>query len=94
MTGRWAFWKTFFASLAVALASAVVPYVADPVDPFHFPYLMDFFCLAWTGLLILALWRFRWRGLWFLLGAPVALYWLIVAAGIGWACGHNVKACP
>jgi hypothetical protein len=88
------FWKLFLASLAVALASAGVPYLADPVDPFQFLYLTDLFCLAWSVLLIMGLWQFRWRGLWLLLGAPVASYWLLLAAGIAWACAHNIKACP
>jgi peptidoglycan/LPS O-acetylase OafA/YrhL len=94
VTGVSKFWKLFLASLAVALASAVVPYLADPVDLFHFLNLIRLFSLAWGILVILALWQFRWRGLWFFLGAPVALYWLIIAVGIGWACAHNIKACP
>jgi hypothetical protein len=34
----------YFLRLAVAVVSAAVPYLADPVDPFHFPNLTLLFC--------------------------------------------------
>jgi Helix-turn-helix domain len=37
-------------------------------------WMTDLFCLAWSVLLIMGLWQFRWRGLWLLLGAPGADY--------------------
>jgi hypothetical protein len=48
----------------------------------------------WVVLLGVGLVRFRWKGLWLLLGAPVALYspwvvWMIIRA-----CHQNSNACP
>jgi hypothetical protein len=36
--------------------------------------------IAWVVLIGLGLWRFKKRGLWLLLGTPMALYWPILAA--------------
>jgi hypothetical protein len=35
------------------------------------------FAIAWALILILCLWRYKRRGLWLLLGAPMAAYWPI-----------------
>ena len=35
--------------------------------------------MLWCALFALSLFLFRWRGLWFLAGAPMALFWLYAA---------------
>jgi len=32
---------------------------------------------AWAAILVFCLWRYRKRGLWLVVGAPMALYWPI-----------------
>ncbi|HUO89317.1 MAG TPA: hypothetical protein VMU08_09095 [Rhizomicrobium sp.] len=64
------------ASLALALLAWGVPWLTHFAD-------------RGLSLLLLALWlasvvggliRFRWRGLWLLLGAPLALFWVVTIA--------------
>lgn len=50
--------------------------------------------MAWLGLLAVALFRFRKKGLWLLIGLPFALYWPFVFLAIGIACGQDVRNCP
>lgn len=38
------------------------------------------FAIAWVVVLAFCLWRYKKRGLWFLIGAPMALYWPILVA--------------
>src|SRR5437879_2133762 len=35
------------------------------------------FAIAWAVILAFSLWRYKKRGLWLLVGAPMALYWPI-----------------
>ena len=35
--------------------------------------------MFWCALLALSLFMFKWRGLWFLVGPPMALFWLYAA---------------
>ncbi len=35
------------------------------------------FSTAWAIVVVISLWRYEKRGLWLLLGAPMALYWPI-----------------
>jgi hypothetical protein len=88
------FWTMFIASIALAFASAVVPYLIDPNDSTLVMRLVFPFCVAWGVLVFIAMMRFKWRGLWLLLGAPLAFWWPILFAGIASACAHNVRACP
>jgi hypothetical protein len=52
------------------------------------------FAAAWGILVAAALVRDRKRGLWALIGAPLAVYWPLAMAALDWACAHNVSACP
>jgi hypothetical protein len=64
--------KNFRATLIASLALAAMAFAA--------PWLMSFnasemLALLWVALALLALFSFKKRGLWFLVGAPLALYW-------------------
>jgi len=78
-------------SLIAAAASAGLPYLLESSDPalFSLP-----FCLAWSAVTGVALWRFRWGALWLLVGAPAAFYWPFLFAMIAIGCARNVRACP
>ena len=89
MTSASKFWMLFVASLAIAIASAGVPYLTNRNAVPLIMRLVAPFCL-----LVVALRQFRWRGLWFLLGAPLAFWWPILFAGMASACAHNIRSCP
>ena len=68
-------------ALAASLISALV---GDMAPARHMP--LDFDAVysvsipaaaAWLAVLSYSLWRFKWRGLWVLVGAPLALHWPI-----------------
>ena len=48
----------------------------------------------WGILVLLAFFRYRLRGLWFLTGAPLALAWPALLMLLFWACMHGDKGCP
>jgi FtsH-binding integral membrane protein len=43
--------------------------------------------VVWAALLAICLWRYRKRGLWLLLGSPMAFYWPI------WRVFHHLPSC-
>ena len=43
--------------------------------------------MFWCALLALSLFLFKWRGLWFLAGPPMALFWLYAALAV--SCRDN-----
>lgn len=63
--------RLLFFSLAAALLAFAVPWLTHFADR----GLSVIFVLLWIGLLITAVVKHRWRGLWLLLGAPLALFW-------------------
>jgi hypothetical protein len=38
--------------------------------------------------------KFKWRALWFLVGTPLAGWWVIALYLIALGCAHNIKNCP
>ena len=50
--------------------------------------------LVWIVLVVFAFIKFKLRAFWFLLGMPLAAYWLWVLYAIGSGCAQNVKNCP
>jgi hypothetical protein len=81
--------------LFAALAVATLGYFSE------YSFKNDF--ALWGSVLLAALWgtllcggviRFRWQGLWLLLGAPLALYWPWAIWMMVRACQHNIRACP
>ena len=52
------------------------------------------FFLAWAGVQAFGIWKYRWRGLWLLLGLPLVLLYPSLLFWIEWACEHgNLNAC-
>jgi len=48
----------------------------------------------WVAIVVYAFIRFKKRGLWFLLGTPLVVFWFFLLFVIAWGCAHNVGACP
>jgi hypothetical protein len=71
----------FFLSLFVAVLAFAIPWLTHFADRGFSVALL----LLWLGLLITGLIQHRRRGLWLLLGAPLALFWPVVIAI--WASG-------
>jgi len=58
----------FVASLAVAIMAFAAPWITSVRASI-------FLALLWCAVVLLSLFSFRKRGLWFFVGAPLALYW-------------------
>jgi hypothetical protein len=80
----------FVLSIAVAFAALLYPsflgssFLEAGVDPAI--YVSLFLAICWLGLFVVGIFKFRTRGLWLLIGLPVAAYWPItffVFAGTG-----------
>jgi hypothetical protein len=80
-------------ALAVAVASAVIPYFDVRVedDARLTLAIVVPLCLTWLGLVTFAVSRYRWRGLWLLVGAPLVFWWPFQYFMVVWGCGHG---CP
>jgi hypothetical protein len=87
--------KSFRALLVVSLAVAAIalaaPLLSGSVGFMTSLKASIFLALLWTIVVLFALIRYRKRGFWLLLGAPVALYWSFVFAWIAWNCAHDLK---
>jgi hypothetical protein len=79
-------------SIAVAVIGGVPPLAFGFDTNFWIPSV----CLAllWVILLVVGLIKFKRRGLWLLVGAPIALYFPFAVMAMLWACAHNRFACP
>jgi hypothetical protein len=88
----WTFAPLLVLSLSVAALGAVLP--------FHYSGLgtsaIASLCLAlfWLILVVVGLLKFKKRGLWLLIGAPIAPFFPFSLAMMLWACGHDRFACP
>lgn len=82
------------ASLAFAAASIAIPYLTDRNDVVWILWVTFPCSVIWCALLVISIRRFRWRGLWLLVGAPLALWWPFMYAMIAFACARNGRACP
>ncbi len=49
---------------------------------------------VWLVLLVVGLFRYRWKGLILLTGAPLALMWPAAGFAIASACAENIAKCP
>ena len=81
------------ASIVAALSGVFAPrYLAAP-DVLLM--LVWSFSLAaiWFAFLVAAVFWYKWRGLWLLVGAPLVFYWPIGFKMLEWACAQNVNAC-
>jgi hypothetical protein len=61
----------FVGSLALAILTFATPWLASVKTAL-------FLAGLWGAVVLLALFGFRKRGLWFLVGTPLALYWPVV----------------
>ena len=67
--------KNFRAFFLASLALAIMAFAAPWLTSFKTAILL---ALLWGLVVLLGLFRFRKRGLWFLVGTPLAVYWPIV----------------
>jgi hypothetical protein len=74
-------------SLIVALAALLAPARERPI---HFRTVLQLsvpLAVIWLTTTFVYFFRFRWRGLWILIGAPFALYWPV------WLIFNRIPAC-
>jgi hypothetical protein len=91
----WTFEPLLVLSLAVAVLGAVLPF-AYKYEPGLTTSWIASVCLAlfWLILVVVGLLKFKKRGLWLLIGAPIALFFPFSLVMMLWACAHNRFACP
>jgi hypothetical protein len=70
-------WLALMVSLVVAYVGWVAPRHRMPLDYDAMISKSIPFAIVWAGLLGFCVWRYKKRGLWLLLGTPMALYWTI-----------------
>jgi hypothetical protein len=84
--------NAFAISILIAIAAVGGPLMA-PEQYWELATVMSLIlATVWTILLLVALIRFRWRGLWLLVGAPLALYTPLLGAFFE-AC-YRSHSCP
>jgi hypothetical protein len=89
-----AFWTIFAVAMAVAVASPVVPDLIRSVDANWNIRVSYSLAAIWSLLQAVAILRHRWRGLWLLIGLPIALYWPIAFKLLEYQCRQDATACP
>lgn len=75
-------------SVAVAFASALLPFAHEPSRDFAWTVSLGL-TIAWLIVVVIAMIKFKKRGLWFLLGAPLALFLPSFLAFLVYACAHH-----
>jgi hypothetical protein len=80
-------------SFSITVLSFGLPFLSIPLrdEAIKLSLVLAF---AWIGLMIFGFFKYRWRALWLLLGAPLVGYWPFVLYSIASACAHNIKNCP
>jgi hypothetical protein len=71
------YWLALIASLVISYLGAKAPSYRMPLDYDAMIWRSIPLATAWAALFGLCLWRYKKRGLWLLLGTPMALYWPI-----------------
>jgi hypothetical protein len=71
------FWIVLAAAIFIAFLAWMAPIRRMPIDYDAILWRSIPYAMAWTLVLAFSLVRFRERGLWLLLGSPMALYWPI-----------------
>ena len=77
MTENKKYWIALTASLVFAYLGSKAPSYRMPLDYDAMISRSIPFAIAWAVILAFCLWRYEKRGLWLLVGAPIALYWPI-----------------
>jgi hypothetical protein len=88
---KFSFQTLFVISIAVAVANAILGALQFDQRSWILSIWLTVF---WLVLLVVALVKFKKRGLWFLVGTPFALFFPFLVLTLLWACGHNRFACP
>ena len=71
------FWMVFLLSMLIAFFGWIAPTRQMPLDYDAMIWRSIPYAIAWTLVLTFSLFRNKLRGLWLLLGSPMALYWPI-----------------
>jgi hypothetical protein len=71
------FWIVLAASLVVAYMGWAAPQRQMPLDYDFMIFRSIPFAILWGMILTFSVWRYKKRGLWVLVGTPMALYWPI-----------------
>ena len=77
------YWKLLAISFGVSLLALVGPFILNLGLKTNFILIVFPSCIAWLLIVAYAFQQFKRRALWFLFGAPVALYWVLAFALIG-----------
>lgn len=77
MTENQGYWIAFAASLVSAYLGWQSPSYRMPIDYDAMISRSVPLAILWALILLLCFWRYKKRGLWLLIGAPMALYWPI-----------------
>ena len=77
MTENKKYWIALTASLVFAYLGITAPSYSMPLDYDAMISRSIPFAIAWAVILGFCLWRYKKRGLWLLVGAPMALCWPI-----------------
>jgi hypothetical protein len=77
MTENKKYWIALIASLVVAYLGSRAPSYRMPVDYDAMISRSIPFAIAWAVIFAFSVWRYKKNGLWFPVGAPMALYWPI-----------------
>lgn len=85
------FWAMLTASLACAITSRFSISVSASDLGLWLGVLLS---IAWAIILLMAVRQYRWRGLWLLAGAPLALWLPYTMYLMVQACSQNRLACP
>lgn len=93
MTQQQAIRPLLVASLGVAAASFAVPWLSHANNPAQITA-SCWLAVLWVILVGTGIVKHGARGLWLLVGAPLALFWAGLVLEIGWNCAHNIRMCP
>lgn len=88
------FRSLLLASLLMAALCFAVPFLVAPGAWDGAIKVSEFLTMLWIILVIVAFTKFKWRGFWFFIGAPLVGYWFYVLYSIVLACAENIKNCP
>jgi hypothetical protein len=77
------YWKLLALSFGVSLLALVGPFILNLGPETNFIFIVFPLCIVWLLVVAYAFQQFKRRALWFLLGAPFALYWALAFALIG-----------
>ena len=83
-------------SLALALCAGFGPWIilhSGALLPVY-GFVILLCSVSWLALLIIALVRYRLRGLWVLIGLPFVLFWPVMLYLLAQGCAENLKNCP